>query len=93
MQHTVGRRRGRRRISVAVLTTAMTLAAVVAVTAPASPAWTRSVRTRTGEPGTRGLRYPRPRQRFGGAQRSGHQRSGRPRAPVGHPRRDSSWIR
>ncbi len=38
MQHTVGRRRGRRRISVAVLTTAMTLAAVVAVTAPASSA-------------------------------------------------------
>src|SRR5258705_13746740 len=38
MQHIDGRRRGRRRISVAVLTTAMTLAAVVAVTAPASSA-------------------------------------------------------
>ena len=38
MQHADGRRRGRRRISVAVLTTAMTLAAVVAVTAPASSA-------------------------------------------------------
>ena len=38
MQHTVGRRRGRRRISVAVLTTAMTLAALLAVTGPASSA-------------------------------------------------------
>ena len=38
MQHTVGRRRGRRRISVAALTTAMTLAAVVAVSAPAGSA-------------------------------------------------------
>ncbi len=38
MQHADGRRRGRRRISVAVLTTAMTLAAVVAVAAPASSA-------------------------------------------------------
>ncbi len=38
MQFTVGRRWSRRRMSVAVLTTAMTLAAVVAVTTPASSA-------------------------------------------------------
>ena len=38
MQHTDGRRRGRRRISVAVLTTAVTLTALLAVAAPASSA-------------------------------------------------------
>lgn len=38
MQHVDGRRRDRRRCSVAVLTTAMTLAAVLAVTAPARSA-------------------------------------------------------
>ena len=38
MQHADGRRGGRRRVSVAVLTSAMTLAAVLAVTAPANSA-------------------------------------------------------
>ena len=65
MQHTVGRRRGRRRISVAVLTTAMTLAAVVAVSAPASSAGRAASRARADEPRTRELRRPRPRRRRG----------------------------
>ena len=38
MQHIDGRRRGRRRVPVAALTVAMTLAALVAVSAPASSA-------------------------------------------------------
>ena len=38
MQHTVGRQHGRRRIPVAALTAAMTLAAILAVSAPASSA-------------------------------------------------------
>ena len=88
MQHTDGRRRGRRRISVAVLTTAMTLAAVRGRHRARQLRRTRGVRARAGEPRTRELRRPRPRRRRRGTQRTDRACPGRARAPFGHAGRD-----
>ena len=85
MKHAVGRRSGRRRAIVAVITTAMTIATVLAITAPARSAGRAATpgRVQAGRQ-RRDVRRPRPRWRRRRAQRPGRAGPLRARAPAGH---------